>query len=79
MPLMFPVTMQSLFKNTPSLFRPDFFEIVLSRASGQHFKLVKPILQFPDGQVSLEYNVGVRTNGVDSPRWPEDLSVEIIS
>ena len=25
------------------------------------------------------YNVGTRSNGVDQPRWPEDLMMEIVA
>jgi hypothetical protein len=41
-------------------------------------RTVKPILGFPGGEVELKYNVGTRGNGVDQPRWPEDLLTPIV-
>ena len=42
-------------------------------------KTVKPILMFPDQVVHPGYNVGGRGNGVDQPKWPEDLLTEIVA
>jgi len=41
-------------------------------------RTVKPILNIKAGKVKLGYNVGTRGNGVDQPRWPEDLMTEIM-
>lgn len=61
------------------LFNLDFFEVRTSKAlGGLKLRVPKPILQFPPGTVELGYNVGTRGNGVDQPRWPEDLNVEIV-
>lgn len=61
-----------------TLFHPKFFEARESKAVGQTFVQVKPIAQFAD-DVKLGYNVGTRGNGVDKPRWPEDLTTEVVA
>lgn len=60
------------------LFKKEFFERKRSEVLGVEIESVKPILQFPDGAVELRYNVGTRGNGIDAPRWPEDLGVEVV-
>ena len=45
---------------------------------GHEYVQLKPIARFKDG-VRLGYNVGTRTNGVDKPKWPSDLTVEIVT
>jgi hypothetical protein len=68
-----------LQKNSANvLFKPEFFEIRHSGAIGKDVRVVKPIVQYPDGKVELKYNVGTRGNGVDMPRWPEDLMSEVV-
>jgi len=47
-------------------------------ALGTTMKMVAPVLTFPDEKVKLGYNVSTRGNGVDQPRWPEDLMTEIV-
>jgi hypothetical protein len=42
-------------------------------------KTPRPILRFPQGLVELKYNVGTRGNGVDKPKWPENLMTEVVS
>ena len=61
------------------MFKPDFLEIRHSGAIGKDVKAVKPIAQYPQGNVKLGYNVGTRGNGVDQPRWPEDLMTEVVA
>ncbi|KAH4048462.1 hypothetical protein HBH49_159000 [Parastagonospora nodorum] len=61
------------------LFKPEFFEVRHSGAIGKDVKTVKPIVQYPDGKVELKFNVGTRGNGVDQPRWPEDLMTEVVA
>jgi hypothetical protein len=61
------------------LLNPRFFEIRHSGAIGKDVRGVRPIIQYPDGKVVLKYNVGTRSNGVDQPRWPEDLMTEIVA
>jgi hypothetical protein len=58
---------------------PDFFERRYSGAIGKDVLCPKPIVQYPGGKVVLKYNIGTRGNGVDQPRWPEDLMVEIVA
>jgi hypothetical protein len=65
-------------KSRDVLFVDDFFEVKKSPNRGVDIRLVKPVLKFPRGEVSLGYNVGTRTNGVDQPRWPEDLMTEVV-
>ncbi|KAI8933837.1 hypothetical protein NX059_009538 [Plenodomus lindquistii] len=60
------------------LFKTDFFEDRWSGAINKHVRCVKPIIQWPQGEVELKFNVGTRGNGVDVARWPEDLMTEIV-
>jgi hypothetical protein len=60
------------------LFNPEFFEKRRSDAIGTDVVTVKPIVRFPEGKVQLRFNVGTRGNGVDQPRWPEDLMTEVV-
>lgn len=60
------------------LLSPTFFEEIRSEAAGSTFIKVKPIARFKDEVVQLKYNVGCRGNGVDQPRWPENLTVEVV-
>lgn len=46
---------------------------------GVEIRTAKPPLEFPDGLVHLEYNVGSRPNGTDKPEWPADLTVEVVA
>ena len=59
-------------------FQEDFFEERWSGALGTQVRTLKPVLRFVGGEVELGYNVGTRGNGVDVPRWPEDLMVEVV-
>ncbi|CZR63570.1 related to acyl-CoA transferases/carnitine dehydratase [Phialocephala subalpina] len=61
-----------------TVLRDEWFETRESKAVGAEIRCVKPILQFPGGEVKLGFNVGTRTNGVDNPRWPKDLLVEVV-
>ncbi|KAF2174886.1 CoA-transferase family III [Zopfia rhizophila CBS 207.26] len=60
------------------VFDPKFFENRYSGAIGKNIRTVKPIIQFPDGLVQLKYNVGTRSNGIDQPKWPENLMTEVV-
>lgn len=73
-----PHYMAALEKANSPIFNPEFFENRENKAIGAKVRTVKPILVFPEGTVKLGYNVGSRPNGVDKPRWPEDLLVEIV-
>ncbi|KAE8373504.1 CoA-transferase family III [Aspergillus bertholletiae] len=60
------------------IYRPDNFHVVHNQQMNLDFKIPKPVLQFPAGEVQLAYNIGTRTNGVDLPEWPEDLNTEVV-
>ena len=60
------------------LYKPEFFEDRKSGALGVDVRTVRPIISFKRREVDLGYNVGTRGNGVDQPRWPEDLMTEIV-
>ncbi|KAF2628901.1 CoA-transferase family III [Macroventuria anomochaeta] len=75
-----PRFMQMLKANAGDIIlRPDFFEKRYSGAIGTDVLCPKPIIQYPGGKVELKYNVGTRGNGVDQPRWPEDLMTEVVA
>ncbi|KAF8886798.1 CoA-transferase family III domain-containing protein [Infundibulicybe gibba] len=78
MGVLIPKFLEMLVKQTPELFNPEFFEERENKALGVSVHTVKPILSFPGGNVKLGYNVGTRGNGVDEPKWPEDLLTEVI-
>lgn len=61
------------------VYNPDFFEQRETKAIKDCPKIraVKPIINY-DGEVKLGYNVGTRGNGRDQPRWPNDLTVEVV-
>lgn len=61
-----------------TLFQPSFFKRYRSEAIGVTIIKVKPVARFKDDIVDLRYNVGTRGNGVDDPKWPEDLRMEIV-
>lgn len=65
--------------DTNPIFNSDFFEDRESKAVGTVLRTVKPVLKFVNNQVRLGFNVGARGNGMDLPRWPDDLLVEVIS
>jgi hypothetical protein len=60
------------------LFQPSFFENRESKNLETTFVVVKPVLQFPNKEVEVGYNVGTRPNGIDQPYWPSDLTVEVV-
>lgn len=64
--------------NTP-VFDEKYFEKRHNAAIGADVKTVRPVLEFPDGNVRLGYNVGSRPNGTDVPRWPANLLTEVVS
>jgi hypothetical protein len=75
-----PRFLQMLKTNaSKKLLRPDFFHVRHSGAIQKDVKTVKPIVQYPYGGVELRYNIGTRGNGVDQPRWPEDLMTEVVA
>ncbi|KAI5803781.1 CAIB/BAIF family enzyme [Geopyxis carbonaria] len=60
------------------LFRPDFFEVRETPAAGTKVRCVKPVCRWVGGEVETGFTVGARGNGVDEPRWPEDLGVQVV-
>lgn len=62
-----------------TVLRPEFFEKRSTKTLGLEMQVVRPGIYFPAGTVDLGYNVGTRGNGVDKPRWPSDLSTEIVT
>ncbi|KAF1984846.1 CoA-transferase family III [Aulographum hederae CBS 113979] len=60
------------------IFEEDFFESREARNRGVRIRTVKPILRFKGGEVQPGFQVGTRGNGVDQPRWPNDLLVEVV-
>lgn len=74
-----PRFLQMLKKNAGDVvLNPKFFETRHSGAIGKDIHCVKPIIQFPGKKVELRFNVGTRGNGVDEPKWPEDLMTEVV-
>lgn len=75
------------------LFKPDFWtryriqehrgyadkEKMENEGEGVEIQIVKPILRWPGGEVKPGYQVATRGNGVDAPRWPADLSVQVVT
>lgn len=59
-------------------FNQDFYENRESRAIGVTMRLLKPAIKFPNQEVKPGFNIGTRGNGMDQPRWPDDLCTEII-
>lgn len=75
-----PRVMGAIYKQSyAKLFKPDFFSQYHVKSLKTDIKIVAPVLRFPNGEVKLGFDVGTRTNGVDQPRWPKDLSVEVVS
>ncbi|TFK19299.1 CAIB/BAIF family enzyme [Coprinopsis marcescibilis] len=73
-----PYYLEALRKADSPILNPDFFEDREDKAIGAPVRTVRPILTFPEGRVTLGYNVGSRGNGVDRPRWPKDLLTEVV-
>jgi hypothetical protein len=79
MQYLFPQGIKLLRENTPHLLDPQFFELRTAPAMGCEIECVKPVLQFPSGTVQPGFQVSARTNGVDEARWPEDLTVDLVT
>jgi hypothetical protein len=78
MRVVLPAYLRLLKENDPCFPDGKWFVTRESKALGVEIRMLKPILGFPDGEVTLSYNVGTRGNGVDMPRWPKDLLTEIV-
>ncbi|KAH0012263.1 hypothetical protein KCU78_g9762, partial [Aureobasidium melanogenum] len=81
MTFMLPKVFGQVFKNSAGvLLKPSHFtEYPVKHMGGKVIKYPGPVIRFPGKEVELGYNVGTRTNGVDLPYWPKDLSVEVVS
>ncbi|KAI9743700.1 MAG: hypothetical protein M1818_003016 [Claussenomyces sp. TS43310] len=80
MTALLPPVMGALMRHrAATLFKPQHFEAQPSAALGRRtVTTVRPILRFPAARVRLGYHVSTRGNGVDQPRWPDDLMDEIV-
>lgn len=78
MQYLFPTGIKLLRENAPWMLDEKFFEVRKAGAMGCEIKCVKPVLQFPENRVKPHFRVSARTNGVDKPRWPDDLIVDIV-
>jgi hypothetical protein len=75
-----PKVLEMLAKNKNSGLRQnEFFEDRAAENLATSIRTVKPILGFPQGEVELRFNVGTRGNGVDKPRWPENLMTQVVT
>jgi hypothetical protein len=75
-----PAMMNSLRKNHIDLFtNPAYYTIKHNNVLKKDFRIVKDCIQWPQGSVDFDYRISTRGNGVDEPRWPNDLSVEIVT
>jgi hypothetical protein len=69
-----------LRKNHIDLFtNPAYFIIKHNKAMNADFRIVKNCIQWPEGSTNFDYHISTRSNGMDQPRWPNDLSVEIVT
>ncbi|KAG0651079.1 Succinyl-L-malate -transferase beta subunit [Hyphodiscus hymeniophilus] len=75
---MVPLYIEKLGRSAPYLFDEDFFESREAKAVGVQIRTVKPILRWTDGLVQPGFQVGVRRNGMDKAKWPEDLMTELL-
>lgn len=74
-----PAYIRMLMSERKEMFRDEFLETRDCKNRGVKIRTVRPILKFPQGEVSPGFNVGTRPNGVDQPRWPEDLMTEVVA
>lgn len=75
-----PATMQAIMKSSGAkLFKPEHFTTNHVGSIGKDIKIVAPVLRFPGGEVEPGFQIGTRTNGIDEPYWPDDLSVENVT
>jgi hypothetical protein len=78
--ILIPAFMSSLRKNHIDLFTNSaYYTIKHNNVLNKDFRIVKDCIQWPQGSVDFDYHIATRGNGVDQPRWPKDLSVEIVT
>ena len=73
-----PVVMKLMAEEHRDCFKDEFFEDRGSGILGVDIRCVKPVIQYPHGEVKLGFNVGTRGNGRDAPWWPSDLMTEVV-
>lgn len=73
-----PLYFKMLAESSPYLFDEKFYEVREAKAVGCEIRTVKPITRWTGGVVKPRFQVGARRNGIDQPRWPEDLMVELV-
>ena len=75
-----PALIKGVIVHSRHLLRPDFFTAYdVKNMGGLSIRYPAPVLRFPGGEVQPGFHIGTRGNGVDAPRWPEDLSVEVVA
>ena len=80
----YPRMLDSLRKSAYAnrLFQADFFEdrpADVAIGKGKLMRCVKPIISFDAERVKPGYHIGTRPNGVDAPKWPRDLDVQVVA
>jgi len=82
MSYMLPRLLGSVMKEDKgkALFSPkNFTQYEIKHLPGVKVKYPAPVLQYPHGEVEPGFQVSTRANGVDQPRWPKDLSVDVVT
>ena len=75
-----PAFMHSLHQNHLELFTdPTYYIIKHNNVLNEDFRIVKDCIQWPPNSIDFDYQIAARGNGTDMPRWPKDLSVEIVT
>jgi hypothetical protein len=75
-----PTFIATLQKNHIDLFtNPAYYIIKHNKALNEDFRIVKDCIQWPPNTIDFDYRIGTHPNGMDQPRWPKDLSVEIVT
>jgi hypothetical protein len=73
-----PLYLAMMAASAPHVFDDKLFKVREAKAAGVRIRTVKPVLKWSGGTVKPGFNVSARRNGVDKPRWPEDLMAEIV-
>ena len=72
--------MSALQKNHIDLFTNSAYYIIkYNKVMNKDLRIVKNCIQWPQGSIDYDYHIGTHPNGTDEPRWPMDLSVEIVT
>ena len=78
--VLLPSILGSLRNNSIDLFtNPAYYTIKHNNVLNADFRIVKDCIQWPTGSVDFDYCIATRPNGVDQPRWPNDLTVEVVT